>query len=104
MKNIKINKKKQNLKLIQADENHSKKQIIHRLLIAKGHLEKVISMVEKNAYCIDVVHQSMAVQSALKKADEVVLENHLKGCVADSIKAGNSDEAINEVMQVLQKK
>lgn len=82
----------------------SNNNIIHRLKIAKGHLEKVIKMVEEGAYCIDVVHQSIAVQSALKKADEAILENHLKSCVADSIKAGNSEEAINEVMQVLTKK
>jgi DNA-binding FrmR family transcriptional regulator len=79
-------------------------KIVHRLKIAKGHLEKVIRMVEEGAYCIDVVHQSMAVQSALKKADEAVLENHLKGCVADSIRNGKSEEAITEVMEVLKKK
>ena len=85
-------------------ETKTKKQILHRLQIARGHLDKVISMVEKDAYCIDVVHQSIAVQGALKKTDEVVLENHLKTCVADSIKAGKSSEAIKEVMEVLQKK
>lgn len=81
-----------------------KVSIVHRLKIAKGHLEKVIDMVEKDAYCIDVVHQSIAVQSALKKADEVILENHLKCCVASSIRAGKSDKAIREVMEVLVKK
>lgn len=81
-----------------------KQKILHRLQIARGHLDKVISMVEKDAYCIDVVHQSIAVQAALKKTDEVVLENHLKTCVADSIKEGRSTEAIKEVMEVLQKK
>lgn len=88
-------------KLVQDD---SKSKILHRLLIARGHLDKVISMVEKDSYCIDVVHQSMAIQAALKKADEVVLENHLKTCVSDSIKNGESDEAIAEVMEILQKK
>ncbi len=82
----------------------SKNKIIHRLKIAQGHLSKVIKMVEKDAYCIDVVHQSIAVQAALKKTDEVVLENHLKSCVADSIKNGEADIAIKEVMEVLQKK
>lgn len=67
-------------------------------------MDKVISMVDKDAYCIDVVHQSMAVQAALKKADEVVLENHLKTCVADSIRKGETDTVIGEVMEVLQKK
>lgn len=82
----------------------SKDKILHRLQIARGHLDKVISMVEKDAYCIDVVHQSIAVQAALKKTDEVVLENHLKTCVADSIRNGDSREAIEELMSVLQKK
>jgi DNA-binding FrmR family transcriptional regulator len=86
------------------DMSNSKKQILHRLQIARGHLDKVISMVEKDAYCIDVVHQSIAVQAALKKTDEVVLEDHLKTCVADSIKEGRSTEAIREVMEVLRKK
>lgn len=86
------------------NESETKKKILHRLLIARGHLDKVISMVERDAYCIDVVHQSIAVQAALKKTDEVILENHLKTCVADSIKGGKSDEAIREVMEVLQKK
>ncbi len=79
-------------------------KILHRLKIARGHLDKVIDMVEKDTYCIDVVHQSIAVQSALKKIDELILENHLKTCVADSIKKGESDEAIKEVMEVLKKK
>lgn len=81
-----------------------KQDIIHRLQIAKGHLDKVLRMVEADEYCIDIVHQSMAVQAALKKIDEIVLENHLKTCVADSIRKGNRDEAIKEVMEVFKKK
>lgn len=81
-----------------------KNKIVHRLQIANGHLEKIINMVESDEYCIDIVHQLLAVQAALKKVDEIVLENHLKTCVADSIKKGESDEAIKEVMEVLKKK
>lgn len=85
-------------------KSNTKNQILHRLQIAKGHLEKVISMVEKDAYCIDVVHQSIAVQAALKKTDEVILENHLKTCVSNSIKKGDANESIKELMEVLKKK
>ena len=84
--------------------SNTKNKILHRLQIARGHLDKVISMVENDAYCLDVVHQSIAVQAALKKADEVVLENHLRTCVSDSIRKGESDIAIKEVMEVLKKK
>jgi len=85
-------------------DDSTKKRIIHRLLIAQGHLEKIISMVRSDAYCIDIVHQSIAVQAALKKFDEAVLENHLKTCVVDSIRSGKTNEVISEVMMVLEKK
>ena len=81
-----------------------KKRIIHRLKIAKGHLQKVISMVENDDYCIDVLHQSQAVQRALSETDQVVLENHLMTCVSDNIKKGKEKKVIQEVMAVFRKK
>ncbi len=80
------------------------KRILHRYQIARGHLEKVISMIEKGSYCIDIVHQSLAIQSALKRADEEVLKNHLETCVSDAIKRGDSKKAIDEVVGVLKKR
>lgn len=85
-------------------DNPVQKNILHRLQIARGHLDKVIAMHQKGEYCVDIVHQSLAVQAALKKADEAILKNHLETCVADSIKKGNSRKAIAEVMEILEKK
>lgn len=82
---------------------NTNKNVVHRLKIAKGHLEKVITMVEKGEYCIDVIHQSQAVQSALRKTDRVILDNHLKTCVADAIGKGRKEEVITEVMKVVEK-
>lgn len=79
-------------------------RISHRLKIAQGHLKKVIKMVENDEYCIDVLHQSQAVQKALKEIDNLTLENHLKKCTADAIGKGRKDEAIAEVMQVFRRK
>ncbi|MBI2074963.1 MAG: metal-sensitive transcriptional regulator [Candidatus Levybacteria bacterium] len=81
----------------------TQERILHRLKIARGHLEKVIKMVEEDTYCIDVLHQSQAVQSALRETDHVILENHLKTCAADAITKGKKDEAIKEVMEVFKK-
>lgn len=78
-------------------------KILHRLKIAKGHLQKVIQMVEDGHYCIDVIHQSQAVQRALEEADGAVLENHLKTCVVDHIKNGEADASIKEIMNVFKK-
>lgn len=71
--------------------------------IARGHLDKVIDMVDRGHYCIDIVHQSMAVQAALKEADQVILKNHMETCVADSIRKGRATEVIDEVMKIMEK-
>lgn len=79
-------------------------RISHRLKIARGHLDKIIKMTEDNAYCIDVMHQMQAVEAGLKETGNLLLENHLKGCVADAIKQGQAEESIAEIMQVFKKK
>jgi len=79
-------------------------RIAHRLKIARGHLEKVIQMVAQDSYCIDVMHQLQAIQSGLKETGNLILENHLKTCVADAISKGESDQSIAEIMEVFKKK
>lgn len=66
-------------------------------------MQKVINMVEKGEYCINVIHQSQAIQRALQEADGLVLENHLKTCVVDHIKNGEADASIKEIMNVFKK-
>jgi CsoR family transcriptional regulator, copper-sensing transcriptional repressor len=78
--------------------------IIHRLQIANGHLEKVIRMAKRGDYCVDVIHQSMAVQAALRSVDQMILKNHMETCVADAIKKGKDKEVIDEVMKVMEKR
>lgn len=82
----------------------TQERIIHRLKIARGHLDKVISMIENDTYCIDVLHQMQAVESGLRETGNVVLENHLKTCVSAAIAKGKADESIAEIMQVFKKK
>ena len=81
----------------------TQERILHRLKIARGHLEKVIQMVSSQVYCIDVIHQSQAVQKALQETDNLILENHLKTCAADAIRQGRQEQAITEVMNVFKK-
>ena len=82
----------------------TQERIFHRLRIAKGHLEKVMQMVQDDTYCIDILHQLQAVESGLKETGNVILENHLQTCAADAIKKGKSKEAIEEIMTVFKKK
>ena len=66
-------------------------------------MEKIISMVEEDEYCIDIVHQSKALQAALRKTDEAMLSNHLNTCVVHSIKQGDVDDVVGEMMEVIKK-
>ena len=82
--------------------NHER--VLHRLKIARGHLEKVLKMVQDEEYCIDILHQSQAVQEALKEIDNLILKDHLETCASDAIKEGKGEKAIQEVMEVFNKR
>jgi len=82
---------------------NTEERILHRLKIAQGHLAKVLDMAKSGSYCIDVLHQSNAVQRALKEADVLILDNHLRTCASDAITKGRKDEAIKEIMEVIKK-
>lgn len=78
-----------------------KKEVLKRLSYITGHVNGIIKMVENDKYCIDVVKQIQAVQSALNKVTEVVLGDHLKTCVSQAIKKGEGQKFIKEVMETL---
>lgn len=81
----------------------TQERILHRLKIVRGHLEKVMKMIENQEYCIDILHQSQALQKALKETDNLIIENHLKTCAADAMEKGKKDEVITELMDVFKK-
>lgn len=82
-----------------------KKQAIDRLARAEGHLKKVRSMVEEDAYCPDVIHQSKAVQAALKKVDGLIFHGHLHSCVFNEIHGTKSkkEKLIEEIADLFAK-
>lgn len=83
---------------------NTQEKILHRLKISKGHIEKIIKMIEDDVYCIDILHQMNAVENGIQKTSDVILESHLKTCAADAIAKGKQKEAINEIMQVFKRK
>lgn len=83
---------------------NTQERILHRLKISKGHLEKVIEMVDQNEYCIHIIHQLQAIEEGLRQTGNLILDNHLRTCTSNAIKAGKKDEAIREIMEVFEKK
>ena len=73
-------------------EDELKKASVNRLKSAAGHLNGIIRMMEDDAYCIDVINQIQAVQSALNKVSLMVLDDHMHHCVTDAIQRGDEAE------------
>lgn len=84
--------------------NHDfKKDALKRVSIVQGHLEKVKKMLEEDSYCPDVIHQSRAVQAALKKVDEIILHGHLHTCVLKDIHGDDSEKMVGEIVELFKK-
>lgn len=79
-----------------------KKDLLVRLKRVEGQIRGIEKMVENDMYCPDILVQVSAVQSALNSFNKVLLACHIKGCVADDIRAGK-DEAVDELVTLLQK-
>ena len=78
------------------------KDLIHRHNRIEGQVRGIKKMVEKDAYCPDILIQVSAVNAALNSFNKVLLANHIRTCVADDIRDGK-DETIDELVMTLQK-
>ena len=83
-------------------ESKAYKCLISRLRRIEGQVRGVEKMVEDDRYCVDILTQVSAIQSALNAFTKELLANHIKTCVADDIRAGR-DETIDELVATLQK-
>ncbi|MBI3120379.1 MAG: metal-sensitive transcriptional regulator [Candidatus Kerfeldbacteria bacterium] len=86
------------------DHQAPQQKILHRVRILQGHLRAVEQMIRENAYCVDIIHQSMAIQKALKRLDMVLMKNHLEGCVVDQIQQGKQEKSIKELLRLYEMK
>jgi DNA-binding FrmR family transcriptional regulator len=57
-------------------------------------------MVQDDKYCIDVLRQTMAIEKAMQRLDELILEGHLETCVADSFREGRAKAAVGELVEI----
>ena len=78
------------------------KDLLNRLSRIEGQVRGIKSMVEKEAYCTDILMQVSAVNAALNSFNKVLLANHIKSCVTQDIREGKQ-ETVDELVAVLQK-
>ena len=78
------------------------KCLVSRLKRIEGQVRGVTKMVEDDRYCVDILTQVSAIQSALNSCNKELRAQHIRTCVVDDIRAGH-DEVVDELVQTLQK-
>lgn len=78
------------------------KDLINRLSRIEGQIRGIKGMVERDAYCTDILIQVAAVNAALNSFNKVLLANHIRTCVTEDIKEGK-EETVEELVAVIQK-
>ncbi len=78
-----------------------KKSALNRLKTVRGHLDGVITMVEDERYCPDIMKQVSAVQPSLEKVNRVLLQNHVETCVLHAVEEGRSEQIVDELLETL---
>ena len=78
------------------------RDLMNRLRRVEGQVRGLQGMLDRDAYCTDILMQVAAVNAALNSFSRVLLANHIRTCVADNIRSGN-EEVIDELVILLQK-
>lgn len=82
-------------------DDAEKEKMMKRLSRIEGQVRGIQKMIEEDRYCIDILIQMSAVESALKQVEFALTENHMKHCVTHAIEKGEGEASIEELMKVL---
>ena len=86
--------------------DQASRDVFLRLKKIEGQVRGIVKMIEDGRYCIDVLSQTRAIVSGIRKVEDKIMSQHLQTCVADTMKSENlsdKDVKIHEIMHVLSK-
>lgn len=83
--------------------NEEKKQAIRALKTASGQIDGIIRMIEEERYCIDISNQLFACAAMVKRANLLILKQHMNHCVLEAARQGEGSGKIDEVIGILAK-
>lgn len=78
-------------------------ELLARLRRIEGQVRGIHRMVESDVYCIDILTQLSAVIAACEKVGLRILEDHIRGCVADALGSSDGEAKITELTRVLER-
>jgi DNA-binding FrmR family transcriptional regulator len=83
--------------------NEEKIKAVKALKTSKGQIEGIIKMIEDGRYCVDIANQIIASQALLKKANMLILKQHLNHCVKDAFLNNTGEEKVDEILELFSK-
>jgi DNA-binding FrmR family transcriptional regulator len=90
-----------------SDESHviqpHKQALLKRLNRVEGQVRGIAQMIPDDRYCVDVLTQVAAIQSALDAVALQLLEDHTRGCIAAAVKTNGGDAAMTELMAAVRR-
>ncbi len=84
-------------------EHTRSKEVADRLAKIEGHVRGIKRMAEEGKECEDLLLQISAVQAALKKTGQIILADHLEHCIADALRDGNGEAALEKLTKALER-
>jgi CsoR family transcriptional regulator, copper-sensing transcriptional repressor len=79
--------------------NEEQKKALQSLKTSKGQIEGIIKMLEEGRYCVDISNQIIAAQALLKKANMLILKQHIHHCVKDAFKVEEIIGLLSKIME-----
>ena len=84
--------------------NPTRTRVLTTLKKARSSLDKIIQMIDQEAYCIDIIQQNLAVMGLLKSTNVQLLEDHLGCCFVSAIKSASKkrqEEMVKEILTIV---
>ena len=86
-------------------DTQTKDAVKRRIKSISGHVAGIERMIDQDTYCIDVIRQVQAVQAALNKVNDLILENHLNTCVISAVRSDDPqqrEKVLGEIVGVFE--
>ncbi len=83
--------------------NKEQKKAELALKTARGQIDATINMIDDGRYCVDISNQIIATQGLLKKANLLILRQHMNHCVKEAFEHDKGSEKIDEIIDILSK-
>jgi CsoR family transcriptional regulator, copper-sensing transcriptional repressor len=81
--------------------NVKKEKAVVNFKKAQTHIAKIIQMIEKDEYCVDIMQQNLAVMGLLKSAQQQIMEGHLNSCFKDAMKTNDEQKQQKMIKEIL---